>query len=244
MSIYSVLAMYAEYITEFIGTFCFVLTYALNLGNVHEFSFLLAPFSSGCILMVMIYMGGHISGAHFNPAVTFGVFLRGSKVLFKDALIYIIVQCIAAILAALVGFSATTVTYSIDPPSSGREHVIWWLMCSEMFFSFCLVLVVLSVGTSRALEGNNFYGVAIGFTFVAGAISTGLYGTFNPALATGLLLVDLFSERPWGVVWLWVYWACPLLGATMAAFVYRVINFRELLEENSEEQSFAQVTPT
>src|SRR4029078_495727 len=80
-----------KYITEFIGTFFLVLVVALT-GNA---------LAIGATLMVMIFAGGHVSGAHYNPAVTLAVLIRG-KVTSQDAIIYMVVQVIAAIIAALI----------------------------------------------------------------------------------------------------------------------------------------------
>ena len=88
-----------KYLTEFIGMFFFVLTVGCAvIGNSIGS---LAPLAIGSVLMVMIYAGGHISGGHFNPAVTLGVWLRG-KCETKDVLPYMIAQIAGAALAAVV----------------------------------------------------------------------------------------------------------------------------------------------
>ena len=87
-----------KYLVEFIGTFFLVLVICLSTGNGGN---MLAPIAIGAVLMVMVYMGGHISGAHYNPAVTLAILIRG-KIGMKDAAIYMVTQIVAAFAAAML----------------------------------------------------------------------------------------------------------------------------------------------
>ena len=203
-----------KYLTEFIGTFFLVFTVcATVLGKVA-----IAPLAIGAVLMVMVFAGGHVSGAHYNPAVTLGVFLRG-KIPAAEVVPYWVAQLIAAAIAAVLA------RYVINPESvtalsvSGRGIVA--ALLAELIFTFGLVYVVLNVATSRDHPDNSFYGLAIGFTVLAGAFAVGGVsgGAFNPAVAFGISIAGLAS---WGMIW--IYLVAEAIGAAAAAFVFRYIN--------------------
>jgi len=212
----------AAYITEFLGTFFLVLTVGLNLEVDNRYQGITAPLAIGSILMCMIYMGGHISGAHFNPAITIGVFLRGNKITLRDAIGYVLVQNFAAFCASLCCYAITSVTFAPQPDA---DFSILKTMMVEFFYSFALVYVVLSVATTKSLANNGFYGLAIGFTVTAGGYTTsGISGAaFNPALATGTMIVDMFTGWPFRIAYIWVYWIGGILGGCAAAGVFKVV---------------------
>jgi len=220
----SKLAPFNKQIVEFIGTFFLVFTVGMNA--VIPESRLMAPLAIGSILMVMIYMGGHISGGHFNPSVSLGVYLRGGKISFKELISYWTMQTLAALVAALIVYLTSGFTFA---PSPGEAFSVWNTFYIEFFFTFALVLVVLSVATTPVLEGNSFYGVAIGFTVVAGAYTTrGVSGAaFNPALVTGAMIVDILSGPPYYIIYIWIYWGAAILGSILASAVYMIINYSE-----------------
>jgi aquaporin Z len=138
----------AAYITEFLGTFFLVLTVGLNLEVDNHYTGVTAPLAIGSILMCMIYMGGHISGAHYNPAITLGVYLRGNKITLRDTIAYIIVQNVAGFCAALVCYAITSVTFAPQPDA---DFSILKTLMVEFFYSFALVYVVLSTATTKSL---------------------------------------------------------------------------------------------
>jgi len=210
-------------VTEFVGQFFFVLTIQLVVGVNKDNPWGL--FAIGAVLMCMIYMGGHISGAHYNPAVTFGVYLRG-KIDRRKAIIYWATQVSSAILAAAVGYLLSGKHPAPGPNwdagfNTGHAFIV------EVIYTFALVLVVLNVATTKSQEDNMFFGLAIGFTVLCGALSAGNIsgGVFNPAIGTGLLLIDGFCGG--NIAHLWVYWLGPLTGSAMAAGVFRLSNKRE-----------------
>jgi len=208
-----------KYLVEFIGTFFLVLVVCLSGGNF------LAPIGIGAILMVMVYMGGPISGAHYNPAVTFAVWLRG-KISPKDSLIYMFAQFLAAFAAAYFFFLIWG--RNIGGPKPMTDINILKPFAVEMVFTFALALVVLSVATSKKSAGNQYYGLAIGTTVLACAIAGGGIsgGAFNPAVGMGPILVDaIFGSCPCEPEqFLWIYIAGPFAGGTLAAIAYRIIN--------------------
>ena len=213
-----------KYIVEFIGTFFLVLVICLSGGNF------LAPIGIAAVLMVMVYMGGPISGAHYNPAVTFAVWLRG-QISPKDSLIYMFAQFLAAFAAAYFFFLIWG--KSIGGPKPNIEINILKPFAIEMIFTFALALVVLSVATSKKTAGNHYYGLAIGCTVLAGAIAGGEISgvAFNPAVGMGPILVDtIFGTCPCNPAqFLWIYIAGPFAGGLLAAIAYRIINPDEFI---------------
>jgi aquaporin Z len=152
-----------KYIAEFIGTFFLVL--AIGCSVVGKGAGPFAPLAIGSALMVMIFAGGYISGGHFNPAVTLGVWLRG-KCEAKDVAPYMVFQIIGAVLAAFVVlFLKAGVAVTPLQPATLPALV------AEFLFTFALVYVVLNVATAQGTAGNSFYGLAIGFTVLVGAFS-------------------------------------------------------------------------
>jgi len=196
-----------RYITEFIGTFFLVLVVALT-GNAAAI---------GVILMVMIFAGGHISGAHYNPAVTLAVLIRG-KVTSQDAIIYMAVQIIAAIVAALVAqwYMGDMAVATMDLTGKVAKAFI-----GELIGTFALAYVVLNVATSKGTTGNSFYGLAIGLTVFAMASTFGAVsgGAFNPAVAVGATVVKAFAFKN-----IWIYLVACFGGGLLAAMVFNYIN--------------------
>jgi aquaporin Z len=217
-----------KYLTEFIGTFFLVLAITLSVITGQP----LAAVAIGGMLMVMIYMGGHISGAHYNPAVTLAAVMRGA--LPGSQLIpYWISQIAGGIVAALLGnflakgycdnliAQGQSATCAVPiAPGAGVGVVAALLL--EILFTFALALVVLNVATAHGTKGNSFYGLAIGFTVVAGAIAAGGLsgGAFNPAVGIGLSLGALLAGVGGGSMW--IYILGPLAGGALAALVFNM----------------------
>src|SRR5260370_420492 len=202
-----------KYLAEFIGTFFLVLTIGCTVMGYSAGP--LAPLAMGTALMVMIVAGGYISGGHFNPAVTVGVWLRG-KCETKDVAPYMIFQIMGAVLAALVvkflkGGAAVAPLQPATVPA----------LLAEFLVTFALVYVVLNSATAKGTAGNSFYGLAIGFTVMTGAFSVGSVsgGAFNPAVAVGISIMGL---SPWSN--LWIYLVANLAGGLVAARTFKFIN--------------------
>lgn len=200
-----------KYVIELIGTFFLVFTIGCTVIGTGAGA--LAPLAIGSALMVMIFAGGYISGAHYNPAVTLGVWLRG-KCPVRDVVGYWIAQLLGAVLATLAvkylksGSSIAPMTMSALPA----------LLC-EFLFTFALVFVVLNVATAKGTAGNPTYGLAIGFTVMTGAFAVGNIsgGAFNPAVAVGFSLMGLSS---WSN--LWIYLVSELAAGAFAALVFKL----------------------
>jgi aquaporin Z len=203
-----------KYTTEFIGTFFLVLTIGMVvLGGKGNF----APLAIGSSLMVMIFAGGHISGGHYNPAVTLAVLLRG-KISLGEAIPYMIAQILGAIVASLI------VMYLMNdkiPDSAVEMANTTKGLLAEFLGTFALAFVVLNVATAKGTSGNSFYGLAIGFTVLTMALAFGSVsgGAFNPAVAIGISLLKLTS---WTNIW--VYLIGCFGGASVAAMVFKICN--------------------
>lgn len=202
-----------KYIAEFIGTFFLILTVGCTV--IGAGAGVIAPLAIGAALMVMIFAGGHISGGHYNPAVTLGVLIRG-KVTAADAVPYIVAQILAAAAAAAaVKFLRAGVAVTPMVPNVGPA------LLAEFLFTFALVYVVLNSATAEGTSGNSFYGLAIGMTVMTGAFAVGDIsgGAFNPAVAVGISILGLSS---WSN--LWIYLVANLGAAIVAAVVFKLIN--------------------
>ncbi len=203
-----------KYLVEFVGTFFLVAT----IGNVvmaPNDAGALAPLAIGAVLMAMVFAGGHVSGAHYNPAVTVAVYLRG-KCGAGDVPGYIVAQCAAAAAAAF------TVLFLKGNPAAGPMEIdLPRALVAEFLYTFALCTVVLNVATCRGTSGNSFYGLAIGFMVLAGAYSVGAVsgGAFNPAVAIGATLMGLFSAAN-----IWVYLVANFAAAAAAAAFFKLID--------------------
>jgi len=204
-----------EYLTETIGTFFLVLTIGLTVMGGSP----MAPLAIGASLMIMVYMGGHISGGHYNPAVTLAVAMRG-KLPMKQVVPYWISQIVGATLAAFVAYIIMNRTFA---PAPGNGVTSIEALLVEFLYTFALCIVVLQTATSSKTQGNSYYGLAIGFTIVVAAFAGGGVsgGAFNPAVGIGPTLIYTFCGN--GTMReLWIYLVGPLLGGVAAAMVFKM----------------------
>ncbi|RNF08577.1 aquaporin 9 [Trypanosoma rangeli] len=217
----------SEVAAEFIGTFLFVLTIPLASLGVGS----LAPLPIGFMLAAMTFSFGYISGAHFNPAVTFATLING-KIYIKKALLYILAQILAAFLAALYG--SAIVGLNIPVPSTDVSLVsVWQAILCEMVYTFALASVVLHVNYSRQ-RGNEFYGFAIGMTVLSASFAVGGFtgGAFNPAVATGTQLVGCIGGNCKPLIFFWIYWVAPLGGSVLASIAYQILDTHDRASPN------------
>ena len=208
--------MAAKLLTEFIGTFFLVLTIGLAAVVGAD----LAPVAIGTVLTALVYMGGHVSGAHYNPAVTLAIWMRG-KLSTAEVFPYMGVQVLAAVAAALCAYLVTGEVLEVAPAAETSVASFFLL---ELLFTFALVLVILNVATSVETAGNSYFGVAIGLVVLGGAFATGPIagGAFNPAVALGPILVDVVAGDGRTVSGLWVYLLSTFAGGALAALAFRV----------------------
>jgi aquaporin Z len=207
----------AKYVVEAIGTFFLVFTVGAAVGSGSA----LAPLAVGAVLMVMIYAGGHISGGHYNPAVTLAVLVR-RRIWVGDAVAYWIVQFGAGLLAAAVVraiVDPARMTTIVTMTLRGQTLVAAFVV--EALFTFALCYVALNVSTSKDHPNNSYYGLAIGFTVVAGAFAVGAIsgGAFNPSVTLGAAVMGLFA---WPT--LWVYLMAQVIGGVTAGVIFLALN--------------------
>lgn len=208
-----------KYLVEFIGTFFLVFTIGMTV--IAPGAGDMAPLAIGSVLAVMIFAGGHVSGGHFNPAVTLGVWIRG-KCDTSDVVPYMASQTAGALVAAAAVKALKTglVTKAAAIGGAMTPEVLPALL-AEFLFTFALVWVVLNVATAKGTSGNSFYGFAIGFTVLSGAYAVGGIsgGVFNPAVAIGVCTMKIIA---WGSIW--IYLVANFAGAAVAALAYKRVN--------------------
>ena len=208
---------WTKFAVEAIGTFFLVFTVGAAVTTASP----LAPVGIGAVLMVMIYAGAHLSGGHYNPAVTLAVLVR-RRIGLGDALGYWIAQFGSGLLAAIA------VRDIIDPARVASRAaltlsgpVLLAAFTAELLFTFALCYVVLNVATSRDHPNNAFYGAAIGFTVMAGAIAVGAIsgGAFNPSVTLGAAVMNIFA---WPT--LWVYLVAQVVAGVAAGVTFLALN--------------------
>lgn len=207
----------APFLAEFFGTMMLTLVIALSVAH----SEVLAPLAIGAILMCVIFTYGHLSGAHYNPAVSFAVWARG-RITTLACVGYIIFQCLGAVVAGYIAqyiFEDSGDEVPLPAPSVNYNQAF----VLECVFTYCLCTTVLNTATTDSIGPNSFYGLAIGFVVMSGAVASGGYSgaVFNPAVACGL-----FSAN--GVVdGLGLYWLAPMTGGLASGILFHVMNSEE-----------------
>lgn len=203
--------MSPKYVIEFIGTFFLVLVIAFGKN----------PIATAGILMAVVYLGGYISGAHYNPAVSIAVFLQ-KKIDTTTLVKYIATQIIAAMLASFTYLILTRANFYISP---GEGSSFGTAVLAEMLFTFVLCTVVLHTAVSEKTKGNSYFGLAIGATVgVAGLTIGNISGAaLNPAVGIGPLLID-FNLLKFAFSYGGIYIIGPISGAVLASLVYTITN--------------------
>ena len=203
-----------KYLVEFIGTFFLMFTVAcvvlFNSPNV------IGAIAIGFALMVCVYAGGHISGGHYNPAVSLAASIRGALD-WKQLVPYWISQLAGAGCAALL-----MAQHFVLQPAEECGFNLFEIITGEFLFTFLLCYVVLNVATSKKTEGNSYYGLAIGSVVVVGAFAVGgliCYGAFNPAVAFGLGMIHNAAWTCMGITAV-----INLLAGICAAFIFKFVD--------------------
>ena len=205
-----------KYFVEFIGTFFLVFTVGMCVLPPGVNSF--APLAIGSALMVMVYAGGHISGGHFNPAVTIAVWLRG-KCPVADVAGYIASQVVAGVLAASIALALKG-----GPEVTPIDLKVGPALVAEFLGTFALCWVVLNTATAKGTTGNSNYGLAIGFTVMVMAYAVGSVsgGAFNPAVAVGITVMHLIKGAN-----LWIHLVADFGGGVAAAYAFKSLSLAD-----------------
>ena len=203
-----------NYLTELFGTFFLVLIIGIN-GN---------PLAIGFGLMVLIYLGFHSSGAHYNPIVTLAMLFR-KEISLLNSINYIIFQILGAILAGSAVFFLTSVTMEVQPNLSAT---VYQILGYEVLFTYLYVYAFLTVTSHPKLKNNTFYGLVLGATIMVGLFSSiqTSGGVFNPATSVGVTLSHLFIGDGVSKYYLWYYLVGPALGGLIATAHYSLINVK------------------
>jgi aquaporin Z len=193
-----------KYLMEFIGTFFLVLAIALS-GN---------PIAIGLMLAMMVYLGGHVSGGHYNPAVTLMMGFRG-EMKPLEVFGYIFFQVFGGFCAASISFIVTGYYFLPQPEAN---ILLWKALIIEALFTFVLCSVVYTVAKGSAFKGSFIYGFAIGLTltaiiFAGGHLSGGCY---NHAVAFGPMIFSWMKQHMFSVNYP-LYLVGPFLGSIFAA---------------------------
>jgi aquaporin Z len=203
-----------KYVVEVIGAFFLTFVVVVSVLSHSVFT----PLAAGAALMVMIYAGGHISGGHYNPAVTMGALVRG-RIGIGEAVGYWIAQVVGGVVAGWIGRAV------VNPPAVATltlaGHAEAAAAVVELIGTFALSYVMLNVATSKDQPGNGFFGLAIGFTVAAGAFAFGGIsgGVFNPAVALGGATGGIFA---WSTIW--IYIVVQLGAGIIAGLAFLVLN--------------------
>jgi aquaporin Z len=202
-----------KYIVEFIGTFFLVFTVGMCVMKPDAGSF--APLAIGSALMVMVYAGGHISGGHYNPAVTLAVWLRG-KCPTAAVPGYMASQVLAGVAAAVAALYLKG-----NPEVTAGDLKVGPSLVAEFLGTFALCWVVLNTATAKTTAGNSNYGLAIGFTVLVMAYAVGGVsgGAFNPAVAVGVTVMHLVKGAN-----LWIHLVADFAGGAVAAMAFKALS--------------------
>lgn len=206
-----------KYLVEFIGAFFLIFTIGMMVIGGNPNAGFVAPIAIGAALMIMVYAGGHISGGHYNPAVTLAVWIRG-KCPTLDVLPYMAAQVVGGLVATAAVLYLKTPemleTRTAAQPSIGPSLV------AEFLFTFALCWVVLNAATAKANEGNSFYGLAIGSTVMVGAFAVGPIsgGAFNPAVAIGVVAMGILHIGS-----VWIHLVACFAGGAAAGLAFKAL---------------------
>ena len=177
-------------LVEFIGTFFIMFTIGCAMFPNSNNGF--PPMAIGFIYIAMIYAGYHISGGHYNPAVSLAATIRG-VLRWRDFAPYIASQFLGGFLGALL----TAYIVAIPPFANDTSYSMIPMAVCEFIFTFILCYTVLSTTTSKATKGNSYYGLAIGSVILVGLLTTvgTCYGAFNPAVALGMFVMKITHTK-------------------------------------------------
>jgi len=221
---------FKKYSAELIGTFALVLIGCGSAVIAGEYiGFLGIAFAFGLTLLVMVFAIGNISGCHINPAVTIAMLFAG-KIKSRDALLYIIVQCIGAIIAAglLIIIANGQPEYSLLENGLGQNgygtqstagYSIVACFIAEVVLTLLFILVIFGSLSKKAPTG--FAGIAIGFSLVfIHLVGIPITGTsVNPARSLGpAIFVGGIA-----ISQLWLFWVAPIVGAIIAAIIWKYV---------------------
>ena len=199
-----------KYIIEFIGTFFLVLIIGLTQN----------PLAIGFGVTALVYMGAHISGAHYNPAVSIAMLIR-SEIGFNDFIKYVGAQVLGSAFAAYIIYAISS-NIVIQP---NLDESVYAILLAELLFTYLLILVILNIACHPKVYGNSFYGLAYGLTVMVGIYAVGPLsgGVFNPAVSIGPSIIDLITGGGTSQYFVWYYLTAPIIGSVLAVITFNYI---------------------
>lgn len=215
----------SRYVSELTGTFFLVLTAGCNVLGMST----AGAISVGGMLMCMIYSLGSVSGAHFNPAVTLAIYLSGrSLISLRDVAGYMVSQLTGGTLAGLLceGIFRTPFTLHFGKKFVNSHSKV---MAVEVMYTMALCYVVLNVATTASQKGNQYFGMAIGFTVLSAAIAIGVISNccLNPAVALGSFIASTIDSETVKLSHYYVYFVMPLIGSIFGALAFYMVRRRD-----------------
>lgn len=212
-------------VNEFIGTFFLVFT--ICVAAVYGKAGTYAPIAIGFVLVAVVYAGGHISKAHYNPAVSLAFLIRGCYISVREMFSFIGVQLLGAALATLLAMAFFADGVEVEPIMLSLTPAL----IAEILFTFMLVWVIMNVATAKANAGNQFYGIAIGFTVTGAIYTVGIYSlaVLNPAVALSLWMIGKLT-----LAQVWIPVGGSILGAVVAVTVFNIGHPTETCETTDE----------
>jgi len=219
-----------KYAAELIGTFVLVFIGCGSATLAGKYiGFVGIAFAFGLSVLAMVYAIGGISGCHINPAISISMLASG-KMKPKDTLIYVVVQCIGAVIAAAVIYAVAVGNpeYSLTATGLGQNGYgiaspggfsMTSGFIAEVVLTFIFLLVIYGSTSERAPKG--FAGISIGLSLVLiHLVGIPITGTsVNPARSLGPAVIvggTALSQ-------LWLFWVAPIIGGLLAAFVWRFL---------------------
>jgi aquaporin Z len=183
----------------------------------------------------MIYALGSVSGAHFNPAVTFAIYLSGrSLISIKDVGGYMLSQLTGGSLAGLLCEAIFRTPFTLKFGKRFHDDHAK-VMAAEVLYTVALCYVVLNVATTASQRGNQYFGIAIGFTVLSAAIAIGVISNccLNPAVALGSLIASKIDSEDVSLGHYYVYFLMPMLGSIFGALAFYMVRRKDEYEPHN-----------
>lgn len=236
-----------KYLAEFIGTMTLVVLgcgTAMTVGcDPSGSGYLLTALAFGLTIVAMAYSIGNISGCHINPAVSFAMLLN-KEIDVKDFCGYVVAQIVGATVGSAILFGVfklgklTDLTGGLGSNGlAGVNGNVAAGLIVEAILTFVFVMAILGVTSKKAKHGH-VAGLVIGFTLVlVHILGIGLTGTsVNPARSLGPAIINIFSKNMVPIKEVWVFILGPIVGAALAAFVYRFLEKADVVKKEVKEE--------
>lgn len=211
---------FGKLVTEIIGTAVYVMVVQLSVGS--------SAITLGLVLTALVYSGGPISGGHYNPAVSLAFFLRGTTS-WDSLLLYWVFQMIGAFGGALLG---ALIGGRTAVPGKGEDYYLLQAFLAELVFTALIAYTYLATRTNSKVEGNSYYGLAIGLCVLVGnyCVAHISGAVFNPAVAVSLSLVHGIGKIAY-MLWICLAQAAGGFAGALLFYIIAPDEFAHFSEE-------------